>query len=87
MNDIHGNEITNPLHVKPIWRNTHHVSTVRANTVIDLDRAHGSGRSWVRVKTAGVVTWERFRPTANAGYDLFEKAVERHELGEGLEGL
>lgn len=60
-----------------------HESTVRPETRITLELGAG-GPFWVRIRTAGAVTYQEHFETEGAGYGHFEEIVERHTKGESL---
>ncbi len=59
---------------------THHESTIRPNTRITAEvGCHGP--CFVRVRTAGAVTYEERWGTELRARERFERVVENHELG------
>ena len=60
-----------------------HASTVCANTVIAVERG-SRGPLFVRVRRAGVVTYEERWHSEVRARSRFEAVVERHEKGESL---
>jgi len=56
---------------------TYHESTIRANTWIHAECGTG-GPYFVRIDTAGVITYEEPCPTPTRARERFERVVEEH---------